>query len=176
MKKLITLLAFVALFSLEGCTGPEGPIGPVGPRGDDALSPQAFEIKNVNLNRISNNEFTYYNTFQSAINGNLYDDETLLVYRLVEIINSSTPVWELLPRTINFLNNDYIEYYFNFSKVDFKIIAYGNYNLTSRPDFIDNQTFRIVILPSKLATNVNKLNYNQVMSSLKINESQVIKN
>jgi hypothetical protein len=172
MKKIITILVVIGMLSLQGCEGPEGIPGQ---DGLDALAPQAFEIKNKNLIRVTNNEYNFIGNFQSAVGGNLFDDETILVYRLVDVINSSTPVWELLPRTINFLNNDYIEYYFSFSKIDFKITAYGNYNLLNRPDFIDNQTFRVVILPSKFGATLDKNNFNAVILALNIKESQIQK-
>lgn len=172
MKKIITLLAVVGMFSLQGCTGPEGPEGLPG---QDALVPQAFELKNKNLVRVADNEYNYSSTFQYEIGGNLYDDETILVYRLTDLINSTTPIWQLIPRTINFNNGDFLEYYFDFSKVDFVITVYGNYNLLNRLSYIDNQTFRVVILPSNMASSVNTNNYIEVMAALNLKESQVQK-
>ena len=168
MKKIITILAVVGMFSLQGCT-------PVDDSVDNDTIAEAFELKNKDLFRVTNNEYNYSGTFKNQIGRDLYNDETILVYRLTDLINSTTPIWQLLPRTINFENGDFLEYYFDFSKVDFVITAYGNYNLLNRTDYIDNQTFRIVILPSNLASSVNTNNYFEVMSALKLKESQVKK-
>lgn len=169
MKTIITLFAIVGMIAFTSCTGPEGPTG------QDGLTAQAFELNNKNLVKVADNEYNYSSTFQKEIGGNLYDDETVLVYRSIDFINSTTPVWELLPRTINFNNGDFLESYFDFSKVDFVITLYGNYNLLNRSSYIDNQTFRVVILPSALASSIDTKNYLEVMTALKINESQVQK-
>jgi hypothetical protein len=169
MKKIITLLAVIGMFGFQGCEGPEGPPG------SDALVPEAFEIKNVNLGKVADNEYNLKSTFQFEIGGNLFDDETVLVYRLTGLINSNTPIWQLIPRTIYFSNGDELDYDYDFSKVDFIITARGNYNLLNTPSYINNQTFRVVIIPSNLAAAVNKNNYNEVMSVLKISENQIQK-
>lgn len=176
MKKIITILAVVAMFSFQGCTGPEGPQGPEGVPGQDGAVPLAFEIKNINLVKVSNNEYKLSNTFQYEMGGNLYDNETVLVYRMTGVVNSTTPIWQLIPRTIRFTNGDVLEYYFDFSKVDFVITAYGNYNLSlGSSDYINDQTFRFVIVPSNLLASVNKNNYNEVISALNIKENQIQK-
>ncbi|MBF7090206.1 hypothetical protein IUY40_01440 [Flavobacterium sp. ALJ2] len=166
MKKIITLFAIIGLVAFSSCEGPEGPPGP-------ALMPQIFEIKNVNLGRVADNEYNLKSTFIFEIGDNLYDDESVLVYRLTEVINSTTPVWQLIPRTIYFNNGDIIDYYFDFSKLDFVITARGSFNLLNARSFIDNQTFRFVIVPANFLSSVNKNNYSEVMSALKLNENQV---
>jgi hypothetical protein len=92
---------------------------------------------------------------------------------LTGYVNSSTPVWQLIPRTIYFSNDDELDYDYDFSKVDFIITARGTYNLLNRPNYIYNQTFRIVIIPSYLSSAVNKNNYLEVMKVLKLDESQI---
>jgi hypothetical protein len=169
MKKIITLLAVIGMFSLQSCTTTDP--NPV----DNDTIPQAFELKNKNLVKITNNEYNYSSTFLRELKGDLYNDETVLVYRMTDLINSATPVWQLIPRTINFTNGEFLEYYFDFSKVDFVITAYGNYNLLNRANYIDNQTFRVVILPSNLAASLNTKDYVGVMSALKINENLIQK-
>jgi hypothetical protein len=170
MKKITTLFAIVGMLIFQGCTGPEGPPGPPG---QDAQLPYAFEIKNVNLGRVADNEYNLKSTFQFEINDNLGDDETVLMYRLTDLINSTTPVWQAIPRTTYFNNGDILDYYFDFSKIDFIITARGSFNLAEEPDYINGQTFRIVLLPSNLAATVDKNNYNAVMSTLKISEDQI---
>lgn len=169
MKKILTLIAVVGLIAFTSCEGPEGPPG------RDGLTGQAFEIKNVNLVRFADNEYNFKRNFSQYINGNLYDDETVLIYRLTDIINSNTPVWQLIPRSTYFDNGDVVDYYFDFSKVDFVITARASFNLAEEPDFINNQTFRVVIIPSDLAASVNKNNYLDVMKAAKLSESEISK-
>ena len=170
MKKIITLFAFVSFLAISSCTTSEDNF-----QEDDDTIPYAFEIKNVNLGRVANNEYNLRSTFQFEINDNLRDDETVLIYRLTGTINSNTPVWQLIPRTIYFDNGQELDYDYDFSKVDFIITARGTYNLLDTPGYINNQTFRIVLIPSDLAASMDTSNYSAVMSTLKISESQVQK-
>ncbi|MFH6966798.1 hypothetical protein [Flavobacterium sp. FlaQc-28] len=167
MKKILTLFAVVGLIAFTSCEGPEGPPG------RDALMPEAFEISNVNLGRVADNEYNLKSTFKFEIGDNLFDDETVLIYRLTGVINPTTPVWQLLPRTIYFNDGNELDYDYDFSKVDFIITARGTYNLLTKPEYIQNQTFRVVIIPSDLAKTVNTSNFSEVMSAAKLNESQI---
>lgn len=170
MKKILTLFAVAGLMAFASCEGPEGPPGY---DGKDGLTGQAFEIKNINLGRVADNEYNLKNTFQSQVGGDLYDDETVLIYRLTGTINSTTPIWQLIPRTIYFDNGDELDYDYDFSKLDFIITARGTFNLATEPDFIRNQTFRIVIIPSEFANSINKNSYTDVMKALNLKETQV---
>lgn len=170
MKKIVTLFAFVSLVAFSSCTTTEEYNVE-----DNDTYPEAFEIKNVNLSKVADNEYNLKSTFQYEIGGNLYDDETVLIYRLTSTINSTTPVWQLIPRTIYFTNNNELDYDYDFSKVDFIITARGNYVLQNTPEYIRDQTFRVVIIPSDLAASMDTTNYTEVMKTLKISESQVQK-
>ena len=167
MKKIITLLAIIGMFSLQGCTVEE-------PMQDNDTIPEAFEIK-VNLGRVTDKQYNIFSTFKFEIGGDLFNDETILVYRKTGTISSGEPIWQLIPRTIYFDNGQELDYDYDFSKVDFIITARGTYNLLETPNFIFNQTFRIVIIPSNLQTSINKSNYLEVMNALKINENQIKK-
>lgn len=171
MKKIVTLFVFVSLVAFSSCTTTEEYYD-----GEDYDTyPEAFEIENVNLSKVADNEYNLKSTFQYEIGGNLYDDETVLIYRLTSTINSTTPVWQLIPRTIYFTNNNELDYDYDFSKVDFIITARGNYVLQNTPEYIRDQTFRVVIIPSDLAASMDTTNYTEVMKTLKISESQVQK-
>lgn len=170
MKKIVTLFAFVSLVAFSSCTTTEEYNVE-----DNDTYPEAFEIKNVNLSKVADNEYNLKSTFQYEIGGNLYDDETVIIYRLTSTINSTTPVWQLIPRTIYFTNGDELDYDYDFSKVDFIITARGNYVLQNTPAYIRDQTFRVVIIPSDLAASMDTTNYTEVMKTLKISESQVQK-
>ena len=168
MKKCIALLTVIGIFSLESCT-----INEVDTAVDDNIIPQAFEIKNIDFRYNTADGFYIYNTFQREFGSDLYNEETVLIYRLTGVINSSTPIWQLIPRTIYLSSGREIDYDFDFSKKDFTIYARGNYDLELTPDFLDNQTFRIVILPSNLVSSLNTTNYVEVMKTINLKESQV---
>ncbi|MEL1253714.1 hypothetical protein AAEO57_08005 [Flavobacterium sp. DGU38] len=167
MKKILTLFAVVGLFAFSGCSDDDND------NVDYDTIPYAFEIKNVDLGRVTDNEYNLKSTFNFEINDNLRDDETVLIYRLMDLINSNTPVWQLIPRSVYFDNGNVIDYYYDFSKVDFVITARASFNLINASDFINDQTFRVVLIPSDLAASVNKNNYLEVMKAAKLDESQV---
>lgn len=166
MKKILTLFAVVGLFAFSGCSSDDT-------EGDGDTYPVAFEIKNVNLGRVADNYYELSNDFRNELGTDLYDDETVLVYRLTGTINSNTPVWQLIPRTVYLDNGEELDYDYDFSKIDFVISARGTYNLLNTPSYINNQTFRVVVVPSNLLGSVNKNNYLDVMSALNLKESQV---
>lgn len=165
MKKILTLFAVVGLIVFSSCEGPEGPPG------QDALMPSAFQINNVNLKRITNFNYTFSANFSSL----LFNDETVLIYRKTDQTNSGAPVWQLIPKTTNYDNGDVADYFFDFSKEDFTITVIASFNLATQTDLINNQTFRVVIVPSVLASNLNKSNYLDVMKTLKLNDDEIKK-
>ncbi|WP_343614429.1 hypothetical protein [Flavobacterium sp.] len=167
MKKILTLFAVIGLVAFSSCEGPEGPPG------QDGLSAQAFEIKNVNLARVTSNHYEYARDFAPYIGGNLYNDEVVLVYRLTDLTNSGAPVWQLIPKTTNYDNGDVADYFFDFSTKDFIISVIASFDLATQTDLINSQTFRFVILPSNLAASVNKNSYLDVMKAAKLSENQI---
>jgi hypothetical protein len=170
MKKIITLLAVVGMFSLQGCTVSDGIPGPQGPQGEDGLIAEVFELKNVSFTYNANDGYTIY----QKLTPNIYASDVILIYRLSGSINSNTPIWQLIPRTL-FLSQGELDYDFDFSKEDFTIYAGGNYNLALTPQYLNNQTFRIVIVPGSFSVSLNKYNYLEVMSALNIKENQIQK-
>lgn len=173
MKKIITILVVIGMLSLQGCEGPEGPPGR---DGFDGLMPKAFDIKNQDLFRVDDNFYSVSNTFKDEVVGSdLYGTDTILVYRLSDKSNPNLPVWQLIPRTIYFSNDDELDYDFNFTSKGYTIIANGNYNLLNRPEYIKKQTFRVVIVPNDLLSSFNKNNYNEVMKVLNMKENQIQK-
>jgi len=168
MKKVIALLAVVGMFSLQGCSGPEGVPGPAG---QDGLLSEVFELKNINFGYNSKDGYTIYQKLTPAI----YASDVILIYRLSGTINSTTPIWQLIPRTLFLSQGNELDYDFDFSKEDFTIYAKGNYDLATTPQYLDNQTFRIVIVPGSFASTLNSKDYLGVMAALKLNENQIQK-
>jgi len=104
----------------------------------------------------------------------LFPGDVILIYRLSGTINSTTPIWQPIPRTL-FLTQGELDYDFDFSQEDFTIYAGGTYNLATTPEYLNNQTFRIVIVPGDLVSSLNTNNYLDVINALNIKESQVQK-
>lgn len=167
MKRILLFLAFIGIATLSSCEGERGPQGPQGPGGFES---EVFELQNVNFQLDQNNDYTIFQNLSPII----LDSDNILIYRMSGTINAQTPVWQLIPRTL-FLDEGELDYDYDFSRVDFTIYAGGTYNLALTPQFIQNQTFRIVILPgyfSKSSTlDVN--DYNAVINYYKIDESDI---
>lgn len=165
MKKIITLLAVVGMFSMQSCTTTTD----TNYVDNDTIA-EVFELKNINFAYNSTDGYTIYQKFTP----NIYASDVVLIYRLSGTIDSNTPVWQLIPRTL-FLNQGELDYDFDFSKEDFTIYAGGNYDLSLTPQYLNNQTFRIVIVPGSFSTSFDTSNYAAVISALNINESQIQK-
>ncbi|WP_035108626.1 hypothetical protein [Flavobacterium denitrificans] len=171
MKKILTLFAIVGLIAFTSCEGPEGPPGLPGESANEV-----FEILNKDFGYNNTDGFNISGTFNPLIG----DASTVLVYRLVGTIDANTPIWQLIPRTIYLSNNREVDYDYDFSREDFKIYVRGNYDLeTTAADFLDNQTFRIVIIPGSFSNkSVNKPDYSDyyaVIAKYGIDDSNVKK-
>jgi len=162
MKKIIAVL--VVMISLQGCTTDNGLVV-----NNNTIS-EVFEIKNVNFGYDLIDGYAIYQKFTPAI----YPSDVVLIYRLSGTIDSSTPIWQLIPRTL-FVVQGELDYDYDFSKEDFTIYAGGNYDLALTPSYLNNQTFRIVIVPGAFSANLKTSNYEDVMARLNINESQIQK-
>ncbi|MBA4276096.1 hypothetical protein [Flavobacterium sp.] len=165
MKKIITLLAVVGMFSVQSCTTTTD----TNYVDNDTIA-EVFELKNINFAYNATDGYTIYQKFTP----NIYASDVVLIYRLSGTIDSNTPVWQLIPRTL-FLNQGELDYDFDFSKEDFTIYAGGNYDLSLTPQYLNNQTFRIVIVPGSFSASFDTSNYAAVISALNINESQIQK-
>jgi hypothetical protein len=163
MKKIITLFAVTGMFILQGCTI-ENDTDSV----DNDTIAEVFELKNVNFGNDPDDGYIIY----QKLTPNIYASDVILIYRLAGTLNSSTPIWQQIPRTL-FLNQGELDYDFDFSKEDFTIFARGNYNLALTPQYLNNQTFRIVIVPGSFSAMVDTSNYNAVISALNVQENQI---
>jgi len=102
-----------------------------------------------------------------------------LVYRLKDGSNNGD-VWEQIPRTLYFSGGRELDYDFDFTQKDVQILAGGNYDISTTPTYLNNQTFRIVLVPAgflnKGATPpVDYSDYNAVIKYYNINDSKVTK-
>lgn len=164
MKKLFLLFAAVGVMSFTGCEGPEGPAG-------TNIEAEVFELRNVSFSLDNNDQYTIYRILDPVI----YDSDNIVVYRMSGLIDSNTPIWQPIPRTL-FLNEGELDYDYDFSLEDFTIYAGGTYNLAITPQYINNQTFRIVILPgyfSNKSAGVDLEDYNAVAAAYGIKEANI---
>lgn len=171
MKRIITLFALIGMIVISSCEGPIGPPGMPGQDGldgQDGLIAEVFELKNVNFGYNAVDGFNIYQT----LNPKIYASDVILVYRLIGTIDPSTPIWQQIPRTV-YTSQGELDYDFDFSLEDFTIYAGGNYDLELTPEYLDNQTFRIVIVPGSFSKSIDTNNYSAVMKALNINENQV---
>lgn len=97
-KKNILLLFIVITSSFVSCSYQESPIGPQGPQGPTGYSAESevFELRNVNFELDINNEYSIYR----QLNPQILLSDNILIYRMSGTINSQTPIWQLIPRTI----------------------------------------------------------------------------
>lgn len=168
MKKISTFLAAIVIIVISSCEGPQGPPGFDGLDGQDGVIAEVFELKNVNFSYNATDGYTIFRVLDPKI----FDSDIVLIYRMTGTIDASTPIWQLIPRTL-FLSQGELDYDFDFSKEDFTIYAGGTYDLSLTPQYINNQTFRIVIVPGSFSASINKNNYADVMAALNVKESQI---
>lgn len=171
MKKIFLLLAAVAGMTFSSCEGDQGPIGPQGAPGvsDGDTIAETFELQNVNFTLVDGEYMIRQN-----LNPVIFDSDVILIYRLAGTINSSTPIWQPIPRTL-YLTQGELDYDYDFSKQDFTIYAGGNYNIATTPQFLNNQTFRIVIVPSDFSKTVDTNNFEAVTKALKLTDNDFSK-
>lgn len=164
MKKITLILAFIGMITLQSCSTNDD---------TDTIS-EVFELRNVNFGFDVQNGYSIYRT----LNPQIRLDDVILIYRLSGTIDSSTPIWQQIPRTL-YLNEGELDYDFDFSKEDFTIYAGGTYDLSLTPNYLNNQTFRIVIVPGYLSNknkkDIDYSSYESVAKALNIDESKVIK-
>ena len=169
MKKIyLLLLSAVVLMSCEGPQGPPGFDGFDGRDGQDGVNivAQSFEVE------LDFDAPDYEQTVVYPADIEVFDTDMTLVYILFDVTTDQNgdplDVWRLLPQT---LYSDFGEYQYNFdaTNLDTRIFLDGpastNFNLLGAGD-LEDQIFRIVILPVDLANNPNLdvSDYNSVMN------------
>lgn len=170
MKKIFILFAVVGVTLFSSCSGPEGPPGQ---DGNDGLLGAVYENTSSNYyNFTSNNNYKVRFYFPTAV----YDSDVVLVYRLGGF-DGGKAVWEFLPQTYYFDDGTRdFSYNFNFTYSYVNIYLSGN-DLTDSEldDYRFDQIFRIVVVPADFAADLNRDSYLEVVSKMKIKESQVQK-
>ncbi|RYZ84526.1 MAG: hypothetical protein EOP06_17930 [Proteobacteria bacterium] len=167
MKRLLFLFAAIGMTALTSCEGDQGPQGPPGASTEASV----FELNSVDFNFNSG----YFISGSYPSNLQVLDSDVVLMYRLSDLIDSSTPIWQQIPRTL-FSEAGEVDYDFDFSAIDFQIYVGGTFELT--PEYTGNQTFRIVVIPGQFvdrsaAPKVDLSDYNAVIKAYNIDDSNI---
>lgn len=170
MKKIIPflMLAFVSIFTVS-CDNDDDVVQV--PVDYDTYS-TAYDIA-PNFARVNSSLYKYVDEFTKP----LVESDVVLVYMQTDTTNNGSPVWKLLPYTFftNNVNNDEVDYGFDFSKFDFSITVNSTLNLDSNSSYYTNKRFRVVIVPAKSGKNggVDYNDYNSVIKFYNIDESKI---
>lgn len=165
MKKILLLFSAVGMIVLQSCTGPQGPPGPPG----FGVEAEVFE---VTRSFGPNNNFSNITTFNPPI----LDSDIVLVYLLWDVDNGA-PIWRLMPQTVQLDEGD-LQYNFDFTPFDVSLfLSSADFPLTILgPQWTQNQTFRIVIIPGFFGSaRIDFNDYNAVMNMLELSETDVVK-
>ncbi|MBW8358391.1 MAG: hypothetical protein K0M63_01160 [Weeksellaceae bacterium] len=130
-----------------------------------------YDLKNVNFVYNATDGYHISRTFNTPI----FSSDVVLVYRQNGTANNGTPVWQSIPRTL-FLTQGELDYDFDFTVNDIMIYAGGNYDISTTPTYLNNQTFRVVVVPASAGKNANVdySDYNAVIKFFNIDDSKVI--
>ncbi|WP_417886195.1 hypothetical protein [Zunongwangia sp.] len=178
MKKIFTLL-FVTTFLLTACDGDTGPQGPPGEDGYDNLG-FTFE-RTFNFDYFSDGNGFYSHIIQIPEEANTInpDADAVLVYRLERNENSEGNIidtWSLIPKSLFTDQGNTVQYSYNHTPLDVEIIIDGNFDLnTLDSGFINDQTFRVIIIPSDFlaSSNIDVTNYEAVSKAFNITDSTI---
>lgn len=171
MKKYFTLTAFALLgsFILTSCAT----------ENDDRTDYDTYSVVYdlINATFSSANDFTLYYNFPSTLN--TYSSDVVLVYRKKDVYSGNS-VWEQIPKTVYFDAGKELDYDFDFTVNDVRIFVQGNYDLvttTTPAGYLNNQTFRIVLVPAhyihKSVTPIDYSDYNAVINYYNIDDTKV---
>ena len=180
MKKIFTLL-FISIFTLTSC-GNDGAIGPQGPPGADGLDGldglgYTFE-ETVTFDYFSNeNLYSAIIQISDDIATAHPEADAVLVYRL-EVQTDDIgdfDTWSLIPQNFFIDEVKTIQYVYNHTPSDVEVIIDGNFNLsTLDAGFTENQTFRVIVIPSRIfSSGLNLADMEAVMKALDIKEADV---
>ncbi len=164
MKKILFTLAIVAVL-FTSCQGPQGPPGLDG-----------INILGQTFERTVNFQFNPQTGLQESLVVipnfvEVYESDAILVYRLEGQYPNNVDLWSLIPQNFFLSDGRIIQYVYYHSFFDINLMIDGNFDLTTVPaQYIQNQTFRFVVVPSEFATQsgVNIHDYNAVMQALQL--------
>ena len=130
-----------------------------------------LDINNVNFSYNAQDGYHISRSFTTP----LYNTDVVLIYRKTGSTSDGSPVWQAIPRTLYLAGGNELDYDFDFSKNDIMIYANGNYDISTTPTYLNNQTFRVVLVPASAGKNANVdyTDYNSVIRYFNIDDSKV---
>ncbi len=166
MKKYFTilLLAFFAVAVISCNDRDDNYVG------DGDTYPVALDIINENFT-IQNGSYRITKEFTSP----LVASDVVLIYRKAGESNGN-PVWQAIPRTIYLSEGREFDYDFDFTRNDIAIYADGNYDIATTPEYLNGQTFRVILVPASTGGKNSAVNYDDYESVIKfynIDESKI---
>ena len=169
MKKYITLI-LLAIFSLAivSCDTRNDDVNTQ----DNDTYPVVLDINNINFSFDAQDGYFIERSFTKP----LVSTDVVLIYRKAGTASDGSAVWQSIPRTLYLDNGDELDYDFDFTRNDIMIYANGNYDISTTPEFINNQTFRVVLVPASASSrnaNVDYSNYESVIKYFNIDDSKV---
>ncbi|WP_417427628.1 hypothetical protein [Halpernia sp.] len=171
MKKIVSLAIIGLLaFSVLSCDRTNDNVQQV--QDNDTYS-TAYDLNNVSFVKDNNGDYTISRNF----NNPLVESDVVLIFRKSGTTNNGSPVWQSIPRTL-YLTQGELDYDYDFSRVDIQIYAGGTFDPGLAPTYINNQTFRVVVVPAATGSkntnaNVDLTNYESVAKFYNIKESNV---
>jgi len=124
--------------------------------------------------------FNSANNFTLAKDISIYSSDVVLVYRNVNSNTTGSPIWEVLPKTYYLSGGRELDYTFDFTTQDIQIYTRANFDQNTMSgaeanQFLNNQTFRMVIVPASFGKNANVdySDYNSVIKYFNIDDSKV---
>lgn len=169
MKKYFTLI-LVAIFSLVAVSCDS--------RNDDVIVQdndtysKVLDINNVNFSYNTTDGYFISRSFTKPF----VSTDVVLIYRKSGATSDGSTVWQAIPRTLYLMDGDELDYDFDYSRNDIMIYANGNYDIATTPQFLNNQTFRVVLVPASAGgknANVDYRDYNSVIRYFNIDDSKV---
>jgi hypothetical protein len=144
MKNLILLFSLSALLFLSSCEGDQGPQGQPGIN----ILGQVFE---TTLNFTASNDYSQIVSFPSYVE--VYESDVILVYLLEGVTSAGDDIWSQLPQTF-FVPQGTLIYNFDHTFFDVQLYLYADFSdlSTLGPEYTNNQTFRIAVVPSEFAS------------------------
>lgn len=120
------------------------------------------------------------NNFSRIVNFNppIYTSDMVLVYHLYDVVNGSD-VWRLMPQTYYFDNGAELDYNYDFTRYDVNLFLDSNVSLSSfSSSWLQNQTFRIVVVPGYLSGKgiaVDHSNYDETLKMYGLEDAKIKK-
>ncbi|MCL6266440.1 collagen-like protein [Flagellimonas myxillae] len=191
MTKFNTIVGVILVLLISACEGPAGPPGfdgldgrdgLDGLDGQDGIQGQVVEVDGVNFDYdVAGNIFNTLITFSDVTDFEVFESDAVLIYRFDGTIDlddgSTADAWSQIPQSF-FLPEGTIQYVAAHTFVDVELFIDGNFDLSALDtSFTDDQSFRIVFVPSVFAesSKMDTSKLSNVMSALGIQEDGVKK-